>query len=69
MLDNVNLNIGDCDRMFIAARLEESGGKQKNINRFMFFEGFVRVAIKRYYQPRGKIATHDEAVKQAILTT
>lgn len=48
LIDNVNLNVGDCDRMFIAARLEENAPKSKNIIRFMFFEGVVRVALKKY---------------------
>ena len=31
LIDNVNLNLGDCDRNFIAARLEklEEGGRTK----------------------------------------
>jgi len=68
LVDGLHLNLGDVDRMFIAARLVE-GEKQKfqNMNRHMFFEAFCRVGMKRWYDMgKGEFSKPADAVQRAF---
>lgn len=67
LVDNNHLNLGDVDRMFIAARLEEGATrKQQNIMRFMFFEAVARVGLKRFYDSgKGECESPADAIQRA----
>ena len=63
------MHVGDCDRIFIASKFMEDKSKSKDLCRFMFLEGIVRVALKRFMSGNHKECdTPDEAVKKTLET-